>query len=150
MMQLLKDPQIKPNNKIISECLKESYNSFNLLIEKLKVINITLTDWLYYKDGKAWLSKGEYKYLSVRGKPRIKPIFWLSIWDGFFKLSFFFDTSSRNLLLELPLNDEAKNIIKNAKSMGKTNKFISIVFDVNNDKYINDLLILSEFRKESI
>ncbi len=148
--QLLRDPKINPTQEIIAEGLGLTNITYIKFIERLKQININLMDWRYYNDGKAWLSKGEYKWVTNRGTNKVKPIFWLSIWNGFFKISFFFSTISRPELLTLPISKETKNLIKEAKPMGKTMRYIPIVLDISDDKYIDDLLILSEFRKNKI
>jgi len=107
-------------------------------------------DWRYYNDGKAWLSKGEYKWTTARGTDKVKPIFWMSIWEGFFKTAFFFSTDVRDELLFLPLSDDANEVIKNAKPMGKTARFIPIVFGIKNDTQLNDVYMVAQFRKEKV
>ncbi|MGE5456289.1 MAG: DUF3788 family protein [Ignavibacteriales bacterium] len=148
--QLLRDANIRPTAEIIADGLGRANNTYIKFVDGLKKDDILLMDWRYYKDGKAWLSKGEYKWTTARGTNKVKPIFWLSIWDGFFKISFFFSTGVRDELLTLPISQEAKKIIKNAVPMGKTMRFIPIVFDVNADKQLEDLFVLAQFRKENL
>ena len=69
-------------------------------------------DWRVYNDGKARLSKGEDKWTTSRGSQKVKPIFWLSIWDGFFKVSFHFPEKMREELVTLSLREEIKEKIK--------------------------------------
>ncbi len=148
--QLLRDANIKPTAKIIADGLAPTNDVYINFIDELKKYDISLMDWRYYNDGKAWLTKGEYKWITVRGTNKVKPIFWLSIWEGFFKVSFFFSADSQDELLTLPISQEAKNIIKNSKPMGKTMRFIPIVFDVDSNKQINDLIMIAQFRKEKL
>ena len=149
---LLRDSSIFPTKEVLENALGDDiYKVFNEFIEIITDTDLGLTlEWRYYNDGKAWLSKGEFKWITNRGTDKVKPIFWLSIWNGFFKISFYFSVVSRSELLTLPISKETKNLIENAKPMGKTMKYISIVFDVNDAKYIDDLLVLSEFRKNNI
>ncbi len=149
-IQLLRDENITPTNDIIADGLGNVHIIFSNFVEELKKYNITLMDWRYYNDGKAWLSKGEYKWSTTRGTKKVKPIFWLSIWEGFFKISFFFSIGVQEELQSLHISQDAKELIKNASSKGKTMKFIPIVFNVNNEKQLNDLFELSKFRKEKI
>ena len=74
----------------------------------------------------------------------------MSIWEGFFKVSFFFSEKIRADLLALPISKEAKEIIKSAKPMGKTMRFLPIIFEISDDKQLNDIYILAQFRKENI
>jgi len=46
------------------------------------------------------------------GSQKVKPIFWLSIWDGFFKVSFHFPEKMREELVTLSLREEIKEKIK--------------------------------------
>jgi hypothetical protein len=148
--QLLKDANVKPTAEIIANGLGATNNTYTKFIEGLKKYDISLMDWRYYNDGKVWLSKGEYKWTTTRGTDKVKPIFWLSIWEGFFKISFFFSTSVQDELLALPISQEAKKLIKNANPMGKTMRFIPIIFDVDDDEQLDDLFILAQFRKDNL
>ena len=148
--QLLRDPNIEPTDKVIAEGLGKTTETYAKFIDGLEYHDITLMDWRYYNDGKSWLSKGEYKWVTARGTEKIKPIFWLSIWDGFFKVSFFFSGKIQDELLALPISADAKEIIKNAEPMGKTMRFLPIIFDISDDKLLHDIYILAQFRKENI
>ena len=145
--QLLRDPNTEPTSEVIAEGLGAANPVYIKFIEGLKDYDISLMDWRYYNDGKAWLSKGEYKWTTPRGANKVKPMFWLSIWDGFFKVSFFFGFDIQKELLELPISQNAKEIIKNAKPMGKTMRFMPVVFDIANEAQLGDIYILAEFRK---
>ena len=148
--QLLRDSNIIPTKELIENGLGTSYTTYIKFIEELKKYDISLMEWKYYNDGKSWLSKGEYKWTTPRGTNKVKPIFWLSIWKGFFKISFFFSNNIKKELLKLSLSKETKDLIKNTKPMGKTMRFLPITFDINNEKQIKDLVILSQYRKENI
>lgn len=112
--------------------------------------NLSLMDWRYYNDGKAWLSKGEYKWTTSRGTNKVKPIFWVSIWDKFFKISFNFSEKNKDTLLSLPMSEDTKEMIRNIKPNGDKMKFIPVIFDVDNSKVFNDIFVLVQFRKENI
>lgn len=145
--QLLRDPNIEPTDEVIAKGLKEANAAFIKFVDGIKQQGISLMDWRYYNDGKAWLSKGEYKWQTPRGAEKVKPIFWLSIWDGFFKVSFFFGYDVQEELLSLPLSQKTKQLIMDAKPMGKTMRFMPIVLDITSDTQLNDIYTLSEFRK---
>lgn len=148
--QLLRNLDIEPTSEIIEECLGEAYKTYAKFIKELEQYDISLMDWRFYNDGKAWLSKGEYKWITPRGTNKVKPIFWLSIWEGFFKVSFFFSYDIQEELLQLPISQNAKESIKDAKPMGKTMRFMPVVLDVSNEVQLSDLYILSELRKTKV
>jgi hypothetical protein len=145
--QLLRDENMQPTDEIVAQGLGGANKAFIQFIEMLKQEGVTLMEWRYYHDGKAWLSKGEYKWTTPRGANKVKPIFWLSIWEGFFRVAFFFATSVQDELLGLPISEQAKGLIKNAKPMGKTMRFIPVVFDIENDLLLGDVLTIAAFRK---
>jgi len=147
---LLLDANIKPTDKIICDCLGKAHSTYVKFVDGLERHNISLMEWRYYNDSKAWLTKGEYKWITSRGTEKVKPIFWLSIWKGFFKVAFFFSRKVQDELLALPISTLAKNIIINTKPMGKTMKFLPISFDISDNKLLEDVYILAQFRKENI
>jgi len=148
--QLLRDANVKPTAEIIADGLGATNTTYTKFIEELKKYNISLMDWRYYNDGKAWLSKGEYKWTTARGTNKVKPIFWLSIWEEAFRVSFFFSEKIRAELLSLPISEAAKEIINNTEPNGKTTKFLPIIFDITEGSQLNDVYVLAEFRKENI
>jgi len=148
--QLLRDPEIQPTDEIIAEGLGAAYKVYTKFVKELEHCDISFMDWRFYNDGKSWLSKGEYKWITSRGTNKVKPIFWLSIWNGFFRVAFFFSFDIKNELLELPISQNAKELIGNAEPMGKTMRFLPIVFDVSSEEQLNDLYILSKFRKTRV
>ena len=147
--QLLRDSNIVPNKDVIKQCLNASNDTYIKFIEELKNIDISLMEWRYYNDGKSWLSKGEYKWTTSRGTNKVKPIFWLSIWNGFFKLSFYFSNGMQEELLKIPLSKETKYLINDSNPMGKTMRFIPIVLEINDDRQLKDVVLLANYKKEN-
>ncbi len=64
--QLLRDATAKPTEELISAGLGEATILYEEFIKNIKSQGITLMDWRFYNDGKAWLSKGEYKRLGQK------------------------------------------------------------------------------------
>lgn len=143
--QLLREPNIEPTSEAIAEALGTTNSTYIKFIEKLKSHDIEV-DWRYYKDGKAWLGKALHKWTSIRGTQKEMTAFWLSIWDGFFKVSIYIPEKARADALKLSLDDEVKEVIGNSKQMGKL-KFFPLVFDVHSDKVFDDIYTLIDFRK---
>lgn len=148
--QLLRDAMISPTAEIIAEGLGPVNAIYTKFIEELKQYGISLMDWRYYNDGKAWLSKGEYNWITPRGVNKVKPIFWLSIWEKSFRVLFNFSEKMRAELLALPLSVDTKEMIKNTEPNGKTMKYLPIIFDISSDKQLDDVYVLAQFRKENI
>ena len=145
--QLLRDPNIEPTCGVIAEGLGAAYETYSEFINGLGEHGITLMDWRFYNDGKAWLSKGEYKWTTPRGANKVKPIFWLSIWEGFFRISFFFSTSVQTELKDLPISQEMKELIDNVKPMGKSMRYIPLIIDIKTKPQLGDVYTIAMFRK---
>ncbi|MDR2855467.1 MAG: DUF3788 domain-containing protein [Methanomicrobiales archaeon] len=143
--QLLRDSSIEPTNEIIAEGLGAANNTYVKFIEELKNRDIEV-NWRYYNDGKAWLGKALYKWTTVRGTQKEVTVLWLSIWDGFFKVSLFIPEKARTEVLTLPLDENIKEMIENSKQMGKL-KFFPLVFDLCSDELLNDIYTIVDFKK---
>jgi len=52
--------------------------------------------------------------------------------------------------MALPISKETEKLIKNAKPMGKTMKYIPITLDISDEEQLEDVYILAQFRKENI
>ena len=143
---LLRNPDIEPTSEIIAEALGEANGAYIKFIEGLQNHDIEV-NWRYYADGKAWLGKGLYKWMTIRGTQKETTAFWLSIWDGFFEVTIYISEKSRADALSLPLNDEIIKMIENGKQLGKL-KFFPVIFDLRSDELLDAIYILADFRKK--
>ena len=143
--QLFRDSEIEPTSELLAEGLGVAYRAYTKFNEE--VINHDIeVDWRFYNDGKAWLGKGLYKWTTSRGTQKEITAFWLSIWEDFFRVSFFVPEKYRDEVLSLSLSDEAKQMIEEAKQMGKL-KFFPLVFDLKTSRQFKDLYTLIDFKK---
>ena len=143
--QLMRDPAIEPADEVIAECLGKANDAYLKYVEGLEPHD-TEVEWRYYNDGKAWLGKGLYKWTTTRGTEKEMTVFWLSVWDGFFRVSLFIPEKARIDALTLPLKSGTKKMIEAAKQMGKL-KFFPLVFDLRSDKGFDDIYTLIDFKK---
>ncbi len=143
--QMLRNPDIEPSSDVIAKALGEANDAYVKFIKELASHDIEL-EWRYYTDGKAWLAKGLFKWTGVRGGHNETTVFWLSIWDGFFKVTIYVPEKARADVLILPLNNEVKLMIADSKQMGKL-KYFPIVFDLCSDEMFEAVFLLSDFRK---
>jgi hypothetical protein len=67
-------------------------------------------EWRYYRDGKSWLLKVTRKK---------KTIFWLSIFAGGFRTTFYFTDKAKEMILSSDLSDELKEQFQSPKNSGK-------------------------------
>ena len=144
-LQLLRNPQIEPTNEIIAEGLGAAASAYAKFTEQLKSHNIEL-EWRYYNDGNAWLGKGLYKWVTTRGTKKEATAFWLSVWEGFFKVTFYIPEKHRADALSLALGGEVKKMLEDAKQMGKL-KFFPLVFSLRSDKLLDEIFTLADFKK---
>ena len=132
-IQLLKEQEIFPTKEVLKKVLGEVYCVLEELETQLTQDEFGLTfGWNYYRDGKAWLCKVCYKK---------KTVFWLSVWEGFFKTAFFF--LERHLEGIASLEIDNSNFILE-KEWGK---MIPLIFNINDKKQFSDLLKIIKFKK---
>lgn len=145
IQQLLRDQNIPPTDGVLDAALGDSYSAYTKLAGMLIDLEVQ-PEWRYYNDGKAWLCKCLYKWKSSRGTDKEKTVFWLSVWDGFFKISFFIGEKSRTDLQNISLSESTKSMIADAKTIGKL-KFFPLIFDVRSDASLDDISALIDFQK---
>ena len=88
-------------------------------------------------------------FLLLSHSQKVKPIFWLSIWDGFFKVSFHFPEKTRGKLVTLSLSEGTKEKIKTLQANGNQRKHLSVIFDVDHLEQLADIYQLAEFKKQN-
>lgn len=125
-VQLLKDPEQAPDDRLFRQILNQEVF---LIHQKMKQIFDEyglLTEWRYYNDGKAWLWKVTRK---------TKTIVWISLWEDFFKSSFYFTEKTRLGIDKLEISDGIKSTFTEVKPMGK---LVPLILDIQNIDELND------------
>lgn len=145
-VQLLRDKSIEPTSNVIADALGSSNETYKKFIKEIANYDVEI-DWRYYNDGKAWLGKGLYKWTTSRGTSKEKNTFWLSLWDGYFKVNIIIPERVRSEAINLSLTDETKKKIEVSNQFGKL-KMFAVSFDVTSEKVFNDIFTLIEFRKK--
>ena len=143
--QLLRDANIELTSKVIAEGLGKTNNAYIHFMEEIKTHDIAVK-WRYYNDANAWLGKGLYKWITSRGTAKETTTCWISIWDGFFKVGFTFPERCRTEVMELPLSIATKEMLMDAKQVGKM-KIFSLGFELCTEELFNDIYTLIEFKK---
>ncbi len=88
-------------------------------------------EWRYYNDGKSWLLKVTKK---------AKTIFWLSVIDGTFRITFYFTDKAQKEIENSRLPLELKEQYKTGKKYGKI-KGVTITFKNKKDyTYAGELI----------
>ena len=146
-IQLLRDPSVQISDQVISNALDDAYPSFQEFISLLVKEEINL-EWRYYTAGKAWLGKGIYRWVGTRGAKKETTVFWLSIWEGFFKISVFIHENYREKIIGIVENNDVKKLIMNTQKMGKTLKYLPLVFDVSTTEMFPSVFSLFQFKKD--
>jgi hypothetical protein len=134
---LLRNPEIYPSSEVLEETLGEPiYKVLESFVSTITSEDYGLTvEWRFYNDGKAWLSKVVYKK---------KTIFWLSVWEGFFKTGFYFTEKHFEGIAALEISETIKENFAKAKPSGRLHPMI---IDINNQAQIEDVLTIIRFKK---
>ena len=134
--QLLNDQQIFPTEDVIENILQNSYPAYYELMQTITGGEYGLnTEWKYYNDGKSWLCKVSHKK---------KTVFWLSVWDKYFKTGFYFTDKNRVGIDLLDINSKIKSEFLESKPIGK---LIPLIVNVFNEDQIEDILKIVVYKK---
>jgi hypothetical protein len=132
---ILNDPAVYPSAEVLSAVLGESYSAFGELSLKVSEPPFGFTrEWRFYKDGNSWLCK------VTHGK---KTIFWLSIWEGFFKTTFYFTEKTGKGIEGLEISEEMKKIFSCSNPAGRLFPLTIIHRD---HLYIPDVLAIAGYK----
>ena len=133
---LLNDPGTPPSEDLLKGVLKSTYPVYEEMLEVITGAEYGLVpQWNYYKDGNAWLCKVGYKK---------KTVFWLSVWDGYFKTGFYFVERHCPGLLELDIDKRIKEEFKSKKPIGT---LFPLAITFTSQKQIKDLLAVINYKK---
>ena len=132
----LRDATIFPTNEVLKNVLGERFDVYSIFLDTITVDQYNLTfEWRYYNDGKVWLAKVQFKK---------KTILWLSVWDGFFKTTFYFTEKHIEAIAGLNISEAIKVEFCKAKPVGR---LIPLILEVRIMDQMDDLLTLVRFKK---
>ena len=135
--RLLGQKEVYPNIEVLEKALGESYLVFNELIETISNEKYALVpDWRFYKDGQSWLCKVSNKK---------KTVCWISAWNKYFKVGFYFTEKTRLGINELDIENRIKEDFSQSKNIGK---LIPLVINVSRKVQIEDVLKIIEYKKK--
>ena len=135
--RLLGDKEVFPSKEVLEKALGKSYLAFHELIETISNEKYAIvSEWRYYKDGKSWLCKVSNKK---------KTVCWISVWNKFFKVGFYFTEKTRLGINELSIDNKIKEDFNQSKNIGK---LIPLVINVSRKEQINDVLKIIEYKKK--
>jgi len=134
-LPVLKDPQLFPSDEVLISVLHESFPAYASLMKSISEPEFSIEpQWNYYKDGNAWLCKNIFKK---------KTVFWLSVFDRYFKVAFYFTEKTAPFILELDIDPAIKESFTSGKAIGK---LLPLVVDVRNSDPLGDVLKIAEVK----
>lgn len=133
---VLNEPGISPTKKVLEHALGKTYEVYKELMDTVSGTNYQLIpQWHYYNDGKAWLCKVQYKK---------KTVFWLSVWERYFKITFYFTEKNSKGIFELDIDENIKKNFKEHKFIGK---LLPLVLIINKKSQLEDALKIIDYKK---
>jgi Protein of unknown function (DUF3788) len=131
----LTDETTFPGNQVLENVLGDSYPVYQNLLTRITGEDFQLVpEWHYYKDGKAWLCKVSHKK---------KTVFWLSVWNKFFKITFYFTAKHFAGIEALGIKESIKIDFLLAKPVGK---LCPLTILMKKQDQVTDVLALSTFK----
>jgi len=107
---VLGDKSVFPSEEILQSITGEMMIIWKRIVDHAESNYKDITkEWRYYNDGKQWLFKLQYK---------LKTVFWSSVQDNTFRITFYFGNKAEHLLIESDLPDAIKEQFVSAKTFG--------------------------------
>ncbi len=131
---LLRDPEIVLTKEVLADALGDVYPVFDSFMNTVESEGLT-SEWRYYNDGKAWLGKVVHKK---------KTVCWLSVWEGYFQLSFFFLERHLEAIDALDISEAVKENFLREKPIGKS---LPMLFRIRSAEQLPDVFKVITFKK---
>ncbi|MGE5519973.1 MAG: DUF3788 family protein [Candidatus Dadabacteria bacterium] len=132
---LLTEPTATLTSKQIKAALGINFLVYQRLMNTITGEKYHLQpQWHYYRDGKAWLCKVQHKK---------KTVFWLSLWEHYFKVTFYFTAKAYRGVAELDINEKLK---KNFAEHQPDAKLSPFVFKIDNMVQLKDVFTLIDYK----
>jgi hypothetical protein len=121
---ILTDKHEFPTEEIIYSHIGKAKNLWHSLFEYVHTNHSDFSEeWRYYNDGKSWLLKVSRKS---------KTVFWISILQGAFRMTFYLTDRAEQAVMESPISDELKEQFRTGKRYNKI-RGLTITFENEKD-----------------
>ena len=132
----LKEPSVSPTRKALENALGRTLVVYEELMNTITAKKYDLVPaWRYYNDGKAWLCKVQYKK---------KTVFWLSVWDKYFKMTFYFTERNCKPIYELEIDESIKKNFAGNKPIGR---FLPLSLNIAKKNQLQDAFKIIGYKK---
>lgn len=132
---ILTDKSQFPTEGVVFSHIGESSAVWSQLFQQIHKLHPDIAEeWRYYNDGKAWLMK------AVR---KSKTVFWLSVFEGGFRVTFYFTDKAEKAINDSPISAVLKRNFIAGKHYGKI-RGLTVV--VKSKKNIKDILAIVELK----
>jgi len=135
--QLLKDPDVPLSEDVLKNALgNDIHNVFVSFMNTITGADYGLAyEWKYYNDGKSWFCKIIHKK---------KTVLWLSVWEGYFKIAFYFTEKHLEGIAALDISENIKEDFCKMKPVGR---LLPMIFNIHQNEQLDDLLKVVAFKK---
>jgi len=134
---LLNDKSEYPDDEVLLRELDKSKSIWDEFVNQISTSFAPMSlEWNFYNDGKAWLCKLVYKK---------KTVCWISVWQGFFKMTFYFTGKNNKDINGLNINLNLKKSYRSNKSFGKLKP---LTIDVKAKKALSNVFELVQYKSQ--
>jgi len=141
----LREPEAAPTSEVLEQALGGSYAAYETFQDALPSLEME-QEWQWYTPYKAWFAKGQYFRTTPRGTRKEKNLYWLYVYEGYFSVAVWFKEKNREEVLGTDVSEKAKQLIRNAETMGKVPTF-PVVFDITTVEPLADIYLLLDCKK---
>jgi hypothetical protein len=136
---LLNDKQEYPDDAVLGKYLGKTKPIWDAFVNHLSADFAAMSlEWNFYNDGKAWLCKLVYKK---------KTVCWISVWDQYFKTTFYFTEKYNKEIDALNIDQAYKENYKSNKSFGKLKP---LTVEVKTKKSLVSIYELIKFKSKIV
>jgi len=129
---LFSDPEVKPDEKLVFSKIGSKKNLWLAIMSFMSEnYKESAGSWNYYNDGKRWLFKMVLKK---------KTIFWSTVIDGAFRITFYFGGRTEPVIVASDLSEKSKQQYLSGPRYGKIRAISVHVKDISDVSEIEKLI----------
>jgi hypothetical protein len=134
---LLNDKSEYPNDAVLLRYLGRTKAIWDIFVTQISTTFTTMSlEWNFYNDGKSWLCKLVHKK---------KTMCWISIWENYFKVTFYFTAKNDKDIKSLRIDQACKDNYLSGKCLGKLKP---LTIEVKTKKALSDVFELTRYKSQ--